>query len=449
MQSEANMMMRMRGSKPFAATRTLATTLMLGVSVVALGGQARAEESGTTEIAQTSEQKPAQGPRAWWDAVKFSGHLEAGITGNPDDPNDRRNLGRLFDDHANRPVLNQLLFTAERPLDPKATGYDFGFKFQVMFGSDARFLHVFNQFDHSIDDTHQFTIVEGYASAHVPGIGEGGMDVKLGQFASPMTAETIDASQNLLYSHSYVFNFGVPFQHTGFLTQTHVTSLVDIYFGLDTGVNAWLGDSGGGLNNDTVAHGQAGFGLNLLGGDLTVVALSHIGPENPERVFGSSANSDLRYLNDAVITWKATKNLTLTTDLNYIHDDGLDASGYGGAQYVAYTINDQLTLIGRGEVWRDNNGAFVASFKQPFDFINAERGLATSPGGVVGGGRTTYGELTVGLNIKPPVPKVIEGFVIRPELRYDRSLNGTRPFVDSSQHDQFTIAADFILPFSF
>ena len=241
----------------------------------------------------------------------------------------------------------------------------------------------------------------------------------------------------------------MPFQHTGFLTTTHVRSLVDIYAGLDTGVNAWLGRSGGGRNNETWPHGQTGLGLNLLDGNLTVVGLTHIGPENPRRVFGSAADSDLRYINDAVVTWKANDKLTLTTDLNYLHDDGLRATGYGGAQYVSYALDDHWTLIGRGEVWRDNNGAFVASFKQPFDFINSERGLVTSQGGVVSGGRTTYGELTLGVNFKPEVPKAIEGFVIRPELRWDEALNGTRPFNDSKSSHQVTIAADFILPFSF
>ena len=122
-----------------------------------------------------------------------SGHLEAGITGNVDDPPNQRNFGRLFDDHSNRPVLNQFMLTAERPLDPKATGWDFGFKTQIMYGSDARFTHLFNQLDRVIHDTNQFDIVEAYGSLHVPGIGEGGMDLKLGQFASPMSAESIDA----------------------------------------------------------------------------------------------------------------------------------------------------------------------------------------------------------------------------------------------------------------
>jgi len=65
----------------------------------------------------------------------------------------------------------------------------------------------------------------------------------------------------------------------------------------------------------------------------------------------------------------------------------------------------------------------------------------------VGGGKTTYGELTLGLNLKPPVPKAFDGFVIRPEIRYDQSLNGTHPFNDAKMDHQLTLAADFVLPF--
>ena len=436
------------------------TSIVGAVALAAISassqGQAADPASALPELAQAqsapADQAPTvpAAPAAWADTLKLSGHLEAGITGNVDDPRNQRNFGRLFDDHSNRPVLNQFMLTAERPLDPKATGWDFGFKAQIMYGSDARFTHLFNQLDRVIHDTNQFDIVEAYGSLHAPGIGEGGMDLKLGQFVSPMGAESIDASQNSLYSHSYIFNFGVPAKHTGVLATTHLTGIVDLYAGIDTGVNDWVGEKG--MNNDAFPKGQVGFGLNLLDGNLTVLALSHIGPENAEGATTSTGapirvNSALRYVNDITIVWKASDALTLTTDLNYIHDDGLHASGGGIAQYAAYSVNDWLAVIGRGEIWRDDNGAFVASFQTPFDFANSERGLPTLPGHVVGGSKTTYGELTFGLNLKPPVPKAFDGFVIRPEIRYDQSLNGTHPFNDSKMDHQLTLAADFVLPF--
>jgi hypothetical protein len=375
-------------------------------------------------------------PAAWADTLKLSGHIEAGITGNPDGPRNGLNFGHLFTDRANTPLLNQLMLTAERPLDPKATGYDFGFKLQGMYGSDARYTHSFNEFDRVIGGRNQLDIVEANGLVHLPLLTEGGIDAKIGEFSSPMSAETIDATGNALYSHSYIFNFGVPFKHTGILTTIHLNSVVDLYAGADTGVNAWVGTKG---DNNTSAAGQFGIGLNLMDGKLTILGLSHIGPELPGN------NHDFRYLNDITATLKVSDSLTLTTDVNYIRDDGLHAIGYGAAQYIVYNLNDQIALVARGEVWRDNNGAFVAAFPGNLDFINSQRGLV--PNTTIGGGRTTYGELTLGVNYKPEVPKAIEGFVIRPELRFDRSLNGTTPFNAGTSVHQVTLAADFILPF--
>src|SRR6266851_7513375 len=53
-------------------------------------------------------------PAAWTDTLKFSGYLEAGITGNFDAPSDGINFGHLFTDRANSPLLNQFSLIAER-----------------------------------------------------------------------------------------------------------------------------------------------------------------------------------------------------------------------------------------------------------------------------------------------------------------------------------------------
>ena len=48
--------------------------------------------------------------------IKFSFFAEGGITGNFNDPNDHQNFGRVFDDRANEPLLNQATATLERAL---------------------------------------------------------------------------------------------------------------------------------------------------------------------------------------------------------------------------------------------------------------------------------------------------------------------------------------------
>lgn len=389
---------------------------------------------------------------SWWDSVTITGHVQVGASANGNEPAGG-NFGQLFTDKSNSAFLNQALLTVQRPLDPKATGYDFGFRVQAMYGSDARYTHFLGEFDQAISGRNQIDLVEAHALVHLPWLTSGGIDVKIGQMVTLEGAEVIYAPDNALYTHSYIFNFGIPFKHTGIMTTTHVNPMLDVFAGITTGVNTTFGNRFNCFNcgdNNGAAAFHGGFGLNLLGGALTISATTHIGPENSNvsavTLAGVNPNSALRYLNDITTIWKATDKLTLTTDLNYIRDDGFNATGYGVAQYASYAINDWLKITGRGEIWRDNNGFFVASFPGNQDFVRAEHGnpLAT----VISGGATTYGALTVGLAIKPSVPKQLEGLVIRPEIRYDTSLNNTTPFGGGTKGSQWTFASDLIVPFT-
>jgi Putative beta-barrel porin-2, OmpL-like. bbp2 len=400
------------------------------VSVAALDGKE------TKEVKKVAEQPKPPEPR-----FKLYGWIEGGITGNPDPPTDNHNFGHLFTDRANEPLLNQMVITGERALDPNATGFDWGFKVQFMYGSDARYIHSLGMMDLTTNDRVQPDFPEVYASAHIPIPATGGLDLKVGKFVTLEGAETIDPRTNVFYSHSYIFNFGIPFNNTGFQSVLHVNKYLDVYGGINRGVNAGIQD-----NNHSIAF-EGGLGLNLLDGNLTTLAVTHIGPETPHD------NHDYRYLNDITTTWKITKNFTSITDLNLIYDSGADAYGYGGAQYFTYAVNDWLQLGARGEVWRDDKGFYVAQFRANNDFIHFERGDNLSASFPVdpsnlGGGETTYLEVTGGVTIKPPVPKPLAGLLIRPEVRYDRSLTDRfKPFEQNTSRDQWTIGLDVILEF--
>ena len=367
---------------------------------------------------------------------KISGWIDSGITFNPDSPQSNQNFGRLFDDRADEPLLNQVVINFERTLVPQPGEFDWGFKLQFMYGSDARFIHSLGLFDRTAREILQPDLVEAYLNLHFPAITEGGVDLKLGKFVTLEGAETIDPRNNFFYSHTYIFNFGIPFNHTGALATFHARKLLDLYAGITRGVNVSVDD-----NNDSPAfHG--GVGLNLLEGKLSALATTHIGPETP------SDNRHNRYLSDLTITAKPTKNFTAITDLNYIYDEAADATGYGVAQYFIYTINDLFSVGVRGEIWRDADAFYVASFAENDDAVDGLRGgSVTFDPRTVGGGKTTYGAVTLGLNIKPPVPKPAASLLIRPELHFDRALNGTRPFNDSSDSNEVTAGIDVIITF--
>ena len=380
--------------------------------------------------------------RAWFDGVNYGAQFEGGFTLNGDRPRGDIDVGDLVTDHANQATLNQALLTVQRAPNPKAVGYDFGFAVQLMYGSDARYYHFLGELDRDISSRYQLSFIQANISAHLPWLTAGGIDAKAGQYPTPLGFEVIDPSANPFYSHSFIYNFGLPFLHTGFQATAHVNDTLDLWFGADSGNQTTLGANTG--DNNGAPAGLFGFGLNnLAGGKLSVVALSHVGAETASRA-APDVNGALRYYNDVVLTYKASDKLTFTTEGNYVRDDYARAEGYGVAQYASYTLTDTVTLNGRAEVWRDNAGFYVAKYPGNLDAINALGGF---PNTTIALPRTTYGEFTAGLAYKPAMPKPVTLLLIRPEVRWNRSLSGSLPFSDGRDRGQFTASIDAVLGF--
>ncbi|MEJ0069415.1 MAG: outer membrane beta-barrel protein [Pseudomonadota bacterium] len=142
-------------------------------------------------------------------------------------------------------------------------------------------------------------------------------------------------------SHSYIFNFGLPFKSTGLFATFHQSSMLDLHLGIDTGANTTFG---AGDDNAAIAgnvRGRAEFSRRApdrdrpqpyRSGEIRRAAIA-----SPTRPCATS--------NDLVLTWKATERLTLTTEANYARDDGFKANGYGLAQYVQYSLDATFSLV--------------------------------------------------------------------------------------------------------
>ncbi|MDE2517203.1 MAG: porin [Rhodospirillales bacterium] len=407
----------------------------------------------TTAPAPAATPAPAAPPPGFWiNGIHLYAQGEAGIVLNPYQPSNGLNFGQLFTDHANQFQLNQILLTAVKPLDSSVAGYSTGFKFQFMYGSDARYTHFLGELDRATSDRYQMDIVEANASLHTPWLFKGGIDFKAGQYPTPLGYETIDPSTNPFYSHSYIFNFGLPLKHTGLLAVAHVSPLVDVYMGGDTGNQTSVGN---GENNGAGAF-LGGIGLNMMGGNLTVLALTHFGPENATRALsplGFNANGYYRFYNDIVTTWKVNDKLTLTNEINWVRDDfgatGFAAgkpsasNGFGMAQYLSYTLSDTVTANARAEIWRDDNNFFVAAYPANLGPDLALGGYSTPV--ISASGPTTYGELTLGITWKPDMPAPFTGLMFRPEVRWDHAYTNTHPFNAGANNNVATIAADIVL----
>ncbi len=108
------------------------------------------------------------------------------------------NFGHLFTDKANEPLLNQVSLIAQRPIDSNSKDVDFGFKVQLLYGSDARYTHFLGECDYCISNINQFDVVEAWGAVHLPYMFGGGIDVKAGQFVTLLGSEVINAPDNHL-----------------------------------------------------------------------------------------------------------------------------------------------------------------------------------------------------------------------------------------------------------
>ena len=410
------------------------------------------------------------------DGIEVHGQVEAGILANSQNPTQGTpfgstgyNFGHLYTDHAGVPELNQALLTITKAIDPKATGYAFGFTAQGMYGSDMRFNHYLGIGTFFLGrQRDQFNVIQGFVAGHLPVFTSGGTDIKVGLFSSPQGYETLDPSTNPFYSHTYTYNYSVTFNHTGILTTTHINPVVDFWLGIDTGNQTTFGYPGGDPNG--TPSGFIGFGFNnLLNNKLTVLALSHIGPEQAyprvvQGVFNANdpnAGKDLRYYNDVVFTYKINDDWTSVTELNYSRDEyGVGngpASSYSAAQYFSYAFAKDYTFNVRGEVYRDTQNFFVSTPTDNSGIAKTEVGAAStliSPtlGGTAGGPGTTYASGTLGVTFKPDVPKPFALFMIRPEIRYDRIVAGDALYGGNAgpadrTKNQFTFGGDLVLGF--
>jgi hypothetical protein len=442
---------KLTGAARWIAAASIAAAVPAAYAQTPPPAAAPAPPPGAPPAAEAAAPAPAAPSGLMIGPIKLSAQFDAGFMANPLRPDDGLNFGQLFTDHANQASINQILLTASKLLDPKDPDYQWGFKAQFMYGSDARytqFLGELNRVDPN--QRYQLDVVEANVQAHLPWLTEGGIDLKVGQYPTPLGYETIDPSTNPFYSHSYIFQFGLPFKHTGALTVTHVNSVLDIYGGIDTGTNTTFGPLGD--NNDAIG-GIGGFALNLMEGQLTILALTHFGPEQATRLLGPqgvNANGVWRYFSDVLVTYKANDKLTLVTELNWIRDGfgatGSTSNGFGAAQYAAYALTETLTLNGRAEYWRDDRNFFVASFPANNSFVQLQQGFPVTVHAAPGS-NTTYGALTLGVTWKPELPAPISGLAIRPEIRWDHAFTGNRPFNAQQDNNSFTFGADAVLTF--
>jgi hypothetical protein len=344
--------------------------------------------------------------------------------------------------------LDQLILRVERQPDTTQTDHvDWGFRFSNLFGIDYRWTtsqgYVSNQLLGG-NQLYGYDPVEAYGILYLPKWGQGTV-LNIGRYISPPDIEAQLAPNNFLYSHSIFFDFDA-YTQTGILAQTKLSNYWTLIYGVNAGddmapwtpsahiptvqmLARWVSHS----NRDSLL-----FGVNSinLGGAKYGKMITYT--QNGV-LYG---HDDLQQSN---ITWTHVFNPGFQNEFETYYLYEYDA-------YQGGTINNGPIKFGAGGgvgaflPGRSNATGFVDYLEYKFApkaFMSFRTDYMDDPRGWRSGFATSYGSLTYGITYK-----MSPNQMIRPEIRYEKSLRGNvTPYDNGTRNTQFSFGMDFIQNF--
>ncbi len=338
-------------------------------------------------------------------ALGMSIYLQAGYTynGNAGTVNgeQEQNDYRVFDHNANSFTLDLAQIVFEK--DP-AIG-NTGYKLKLSAGETAKWIHSRGLSGAPLtspqtgEGTDSFDLTEAYISYNAA-VGKG-LRFVLGKMVTYFGAEVIEAIDNPNYSRSFLFNYAIPFTHTGLKMSYGFSDAISASFHI---VNGWDDSSD---NN----KGKC-YGLGVTYTPVTLISLTVNGMTGPEQ---DNNDYNIRSLLDLVATIKPTTKLSLILNTDNGREQGIGVNGgaatwSGMAGIVKYDFNDTYSLATRVEAFDDQDGVRTGTGIQQ---------------------RLT--EVTV-----TPEIRLNSGLILRPEYRHDSS--NVQSFDNNTKKSQDTIA---------
>ena len=357
----------------------------------------------------------AVGLRLWGAAeTSFTGRLSNG-----ESPLPLRNYDAVRPDSLR---LNQAQLTLDRPYD-SAKSFDFGARFDLLYGGDAKFTHAAGFMDHiggmGNDDFQWADLIQAYGQLWLKTGAESGLELTLGKFLELAGSESAEATNNLLYSHSDIYTFLEPTTHTGGMAKYIFNSQLFAYFGIVEGWDVvqdnntavtYLAGGGWSSKAQIAGHARTQALLNLITG--------------PER---ANDNSHYRTLTDVVINQSWTDKLTESLNFDWLAEEDVPgihhkrADALGAAHYLTYTFSDYVSGTWRVEEMRYDGGWRTG--------VNGD-----------------LFESTFGVSLTPaPNHPQLKNLMLRPEFRCDWSDNPNA--FGHGQESQLTAAVDLIYKF--
>jgi hypothetical protein len=306
-------------------------------------------------------------------ALGLSVYLQAGYTYNSSagivNNEDEQNNLRVFDHKANSFTLDLAQIVFQK--DPVLGGA--GFKLKLSSGETAKWIHSrgLSGVDpnaappanaQSGEATNTFDVTEAYVS-YTAAVGKG-IRFDLGKMVTYFGAEVIEAIDNPNYSRSFLFNYAIPFTHTGLKMSYSFTDALSASFHI---VNGWDNSTD---NNRGKCYGTS---ITYAPADaFSLVVSGMTGPEQDEQGVNAptvgSSSSNKRDLLDVVATIKPMKPLSIILNTDNGREQNVPATllplgtpsesaqWKGVAGIVKYDLNDKHSIAARGEVFNDEEG---------------------------------------------------------------------------------------------
>jgi len=404
--------------------------------------------------------------------LKLGGWLETSLSGNTNAYHDGFNGPVTFQDRTGSLQLNQLNFFLQKTVTTSGDSFDWGGRFDFMFGSDSIFTQAYgnpvtnphtglNQprgdWDLKLtgDRFYGIALPNAYAEFNLPW--GTGFDLKVGHFYTPVGYEVVTAPDNFFVTKPYTFQYGEPFTHTGLLSTYTFNPNWQVNAGAVTGsgtggwdgsfnrnMGTWSGLYGVTWTSDDAADslfisgtaGKQSDNNNHFWGDVSLV-----GKHNFSDKLHFILQHDHGWAN-SVITANGLSSGTI---------GGLqNADWYGINGYLLYDVTDKVGVGVRGEWFRDNNGFRINGPGRCGAAVNA---APPYPGGggtynyACGSGYSTYPyagssyeEVTIGMTYKP-----VKWLNLRPNVRWDHS--DLKVFAGGNSQDQVMITGDAVVSF--
>jgi hypothetical protein len=335
----------------------------------------------------------------------------------------------------NHVELDQAVLRVERPLDTLQTDHvDWGFRFSSLYGIDYRFTTAKGWLSDQLlqhNALYGYDPVELYAQLYIPKVLDG-LVITAGRYISPPDIEAQLAPDNYLFTHSLMFTFD-PYTFTGANAQLQIDRQLVVQLGLHAGADMapWVDSAQ--PNAEILVRYTATDNNDSLWGGLDSVGAGQFKDQHDDMqvaiaTWGHRFNARFHMMTEGYYLWEYNAVMGGTCvdgpSKSYASGGGCGAPLAGKSTAIGL-VNYFLIKLASDEYVAIRN-----------DFLDDPRGWRT-------GFATWYTSHTLGW-----VHQFNSLFMIRPEIRYERSYGtGVTPYDNGSKKDQFIASADAVIRF--